>query len=641
MLSILSVSKSFGEQILFTDLTLHIGDGERVALIGPNGSGKTTLLRIIQGELSADKGSIQFPKNSIVGYLPQILVEIKNQTVMEEMLEPFCELKKLKREMEKREHQGMETEEEAKRYAEISNKFKDLNGFSLLHEAKVILRGMGFQEDDFRRETSEFSGGWQMRILLSRILLSKPDILLLDEPTNHLDVEALDWLENFLSGFKGIVLAITHDRYFLNKFTRRICELTGGKVLNYYGTYEDFLFEKAHTKESLRKRYFEQKKRIREIQRFINKFKAKKVMRGRVQSRIKLLEKMERIELPKESKTIRFIFPQPKRSGQVSLTLRNVKKSYGDNCVLEGINLTLERGEVIGIVGPNGIGKSTLLRILAGSEDLDSGERIVGHNVSIQYFSQEDLSLESQGTTVLEEAQIVAPELDISRLRSYLGAFLFTGDEVEKRIAVLSGGERSRLKLARMLLKPANILILDEPSNHLDVQGKEVLEEALEQFTGSIIIVSHDRFMLDKICTKTATILNTRLKIYWGNYSYFLEKRKDERTEEKREKGPFVSKKKKDKKRKRIEAERRQEIYSQKQDLEALENEILEKEQLLEEKERLLIDPEIYSHGEEVRNILEVIETIKTELEDLYFTFGEKRKRLNGIIDTLREEGSL
>lgn len=628
MLNLISLTKSFRDKELFSELSLHINDRERVGLIGPNGSGKTTLLKIITGEISPEKGKVIYPRNSLIGYLPQNLIELSGSTLMGEVLGGFTVIKEIRNELIKTESLGLKDEEDAKRYAEISNRYNELGGFLKEKEAKKILRGMGFGENDFERETGEFSGGWQMRILLSRILLMEPDILLLDEPTNHLDTETLNWLENFLSDFKGIIIAVTHDRYFLNRFTKRICELKNGKLKNYYGTYEDFLFERAQIKEATRKRYHEQKKKIEQIKRFINRFKAKKDMRGRVTSRIKMLERMERIELPKETKGIHFSFPQPRRSGLVVMKLSRIKKSYENNLVLDGIDFTLERGNKVGIVGPNGIGKSTLLRILAGKEGFDGGERNIGHNVSIQFFSQEDISLEAMGKTVLEEAQITAPEFDISRLRSYLGAFLFSGDDVEKRIDVLSGGERSRLKLARMLLKPANFLILDEPSNHLDLQGKEVLEEALIQFTGTVILVSHDRFLLDRVCNKTATIIDKQIKLYWGNYSYYLEKKEEEAVETKEEKKP-LSGKKKTKERKRIEAEKRQEIYKKKKEIEKIESSIVDKEKEIEEKEKLLLLPETYKVGEIVKKLMEEIEILKTEIEDLYFKFGEKQKKLD------------
>ncbi len=634
MLSLESISKSYGEQLLFSDLSLHINNGERVGLIGPNGSGKTTIFKIITGEIPPDKGLIHYPKNSIIGYLPQNFILMMGSSVMDEMFHGFLELRNLRRELYDMELHGMDTEYDAKRYAEISNSFKELNGFSIIQEAKHILRGMGFNESDFERGINEFSGGWQMRILLSRILLIKPDILLLDEPTNHLDLEALNWLENFLTGFKGIVIAVTHDRYFLNKFTKRICELHKGAIKNYYGSYEDFLFEKAHIKESVKKKYYEQNKRIRQSKQFINKFKARKDMRGRVRSRIKMLEKMERIELPKETKSIHFSFPQPKRSGSVPVKLSNIVKQYTKNHVLNGVDLAIQRGDSIGLVGQNGIGKSTLLRILAGVEGFSKGERTLGHNVSIQFFSQEDVTFEAKGKTVLDEAQITAPELDLSELRTYLGAFLFAGDDVHKRIEILSGGEQSRLKLAKMLLKPGNLLILDEPSNHLDIQGKEVLEEALTQFSGTIVLASHDRFMLDRICNKTATIVNGKLKLYWGNYSYYLEKRKEEFEEQKNKKQVY-SGKKKERERKRVEAEMRGEIYIVKKKIDGLEKVIGEKEKRLREKENLLLLPQTYKDGSNVKVLIKEINSLKGELDELYFSFGKMQTLLEQMKDTL------
>ena len=634
MLSIEALSKSFGIQHIFSNLTLHINEKERVGLIGPNGSGKTTLLRIIAGDISPDTGTVIYPRNATVGYLPQSLISLRGTTVMDEVMKSYPHILDIRNRLQDIENRGMHTQEIATEYATLSNEYREGNGFALEQHAIEILRGMGFSDNDAERQAESFSGGWQMRILISRLLLSQPDILLLDEPTNHLDTQALDWLEGFLSSFKGIIIAVTHDRYFLNRFTRRICELRKGTIKNYFGTYEDFLFEKAQVKETTRKRYFEQQKRIKEIQRFIYRFKAKKDMRGRVQSRIKMLEKMERIELPKESKTIHFQFPQPKRSGLVVMNLSGVSKSYGSTMVLEEINLILERGDIIGIVGPNGIGKSTLLRILAGRETTRRGVRTPGHGVSIQFFSQDDVALESSGKTVLEEAQLTAPELDISKLRAYLGAFLFTGNDVEKDIAVLSGGEQSRLKLAWMLLKPANLLILDEPSNHLDIEGKEVLEEALRQFSGTIVIVSHDRYLLDRICNKTATISDRRLQLFWGNYLYYLEKREEQKattaTKERR-----VSGKSKDKERKRAEAEIRQHMYLITQEIEELENRIMDTEQFLEKKEKMLLLPKTYQDGTVVKALMETIEKTKGKLEDLYFSFGEKHRKLDHLREML------
>ncbi|OQX53234.1 MAG: hypothetical protein B5M53_07205 [Candidatus Cloacimonas sp. 4484_209] len=633
MLNITSLKKSFGGKNIFTNLTLHINDGERIGLIGPNGSGKTTLLKIITGEISQDSGNVIYPKNSLIGYLPQTLVELQDTTLIEEVLSSFPEIAKIKKELLIFSQNQRMIETDAERYAILNNKYNELGGFAIEHEAKEILRGMGFKEDELNKKNSIFSGGWQMRILLSKILLTKPDILLLDEPTNHLDIETLNWLENFLKNFKGIIIAVTHDRYFLDKFTRRICELDNGIIKNYYGTYEDFLFEKNHMKESVRKKYQEQKKRIEQIQRFINKYRARKDMRKKVRSRIKMLEKMELIELPRENKGIHFTFPQPPRSGLIVVNLSQIKKSYGNNVVLDGVDLKLDRGDKLGIVGPNGIGKSTLLRIIAGKENFDSGERKIGYNVSLQYFSQEDSTVEAKGKTIFEEVQSVAPELEMTKLRSYLGAFLFSGSDVEKNINILSGGEKSRLKLAKMLLKPANLLILDEPTNHLDIKGKEVLEEALFHFTGTVVIVSHDRFTLDKVCNKIATIEDKKLKLYWGNYSYYLEKKQEERNENIEEKKK-ISRKNQSKERKRLEAQKRQKIYNYKKEAELLEKILMEQEEEISKKEKLLLLPETYKENKKVKELMKEIEKLKKELEDTYYSLGEKYK----IIDELKTE---
>ncbi len=634
MLSIETITKSFAGKQLFHEVTMHVSERERIGLIGPNGSGKTTLLRIIAGEISPDEGTVAYPKETSIGYLPQTLVSLRGTTAIDEVLKAYPQLSDVRIRLQELESKGMRIQKDAMEYAALNNRYREYNGFTLEHQAKSILRGMGFSEQEIESKTESFSGGWQMRIVMSRLLFAQPDILLLDEPTNHLDTQALDWLEDFLSSFKGIVIAVTHDRYFLNRFTRRICELRNGTMENYFGTYEDFLFEKAKVKHHIRKRYFEQQKKIKEIKNFIARFKAKKDMRGRVHSRIKMLEKMDIIELPKETKSIRFRFPQPERSGLVPMKLSSVSKRYGDKLVLENIDLTLKRADVLGIVGPNGIGKSTLLRILAGTEHADSGMRIPGHHIKIQFFSQEDITLASSGRTVLEEAQYAAPELSISTLRSYLGTFLFSGDDVEKSIEVLSGGEKSRLKLAKILLKPGNLLILDEPSHHLDIAGKEVLEEALRQFSGTIIIASHDRYLLDRICNKTATIIAHHLHLYWGNYSYYLEKREEPPLTPAKN-GARISGKSKQKERKRAEAEIRQQIYRMNQQIDEIEKRIMDTEQLLEQKEQLLLLPETFREGTAVKQLMQNISETKRELEDLYFSFGEKHRQLNHLKEML------
>ncbi len=633
MISLISLTKTFGGNTLFSDLTLHIKNNERVGLIGYNGSGKTTLLKIIKGELSADSGQVLYPKNTTIGYLPQDLVRLKDSTLMEETLSGFTKLLSVRGELRYLESKTNQTPREAELYALLNNEYNELNGFQKEYEAKTILVGLGFDENDFSRSIDTFSSGWQMRAVLSHILLMNPDIILLDEPTNHLDLETLDWLEAFLSKFKGIILTVTHDRYFLNKFTRRICELSSGKIKSYLGTYEDFLFEKSQTKETIRKKYFEQKKRIAEIRHFINKFRAKKDMRKQVRTRKKMLTRMKMVEIPKETKQMNFTFPQPRRSGIEVVNLLNISKSYNQNLVLKNINYTIERGDKIGLVGSNGIGKSTLLRIIAGKEKPETGEVKTGYSVSLQFFSNQDLTLEAKANTVLSEAQLTAPELDILHLRTYLAAFLFSKDSVDKEIKVLSGGEKSRLKLAKMLLKPGNLLLLDEPAGHLDIQGKEVLEEALCQFSGTIVLISHDRFMLNRVCSKTVTIENKKLKLYLGDYSYYLEKRKAD--EETKTQKPSQKPKKTVKHNKRLEAEKRQQIYKIKIKIEKLEDAIIGKENQIEEKEKLLLVPETFKNADVIKQTLTEISELKHELEELYYNVGNDYKALESLTNEL------
>jgi ATP-binding cassette subfamily F protein 3 len=407
-------------------------------------------------------------------------------------------------------------------YGEIQHRFEALGGYRLEAEAKIILDGLGFGADAIHRPLAEFSGGWRMRAALARLLLLRPDLLLLDEPTNHLDLESLAWLENFLAAYEGTVVIVSHDRYFLNRMVTAIADLTAGGVTLYHGDYDHFLVEREARQALLEAQARNQAKRVAEIERFIERFRYKASKARQVQSRVKMLDRMERVETEAAARRIHFSFPQPPRTGRLVARLTGVHKAYGDNVVYAGMDFQVERGDRVALVGVNGAGKSTLLKILAGALDFDAGERLLGSHVEVQYYAQHQLDALDPSRTVLEELEHAAPEAQISRLRTILGSFLFSGDAVEKKVGVLSGGEKARLALAKMLARPAALLCMDEPTNHLDLASKEVLEEALGGFTGTIVFISHDRYFINRIATQVVEVAHGHLTTHLGTYDDYL-----------------------------------------------------------------------------------------------------------------------
>jgi ATP-binding cassette subfamily F protein 3 len=435
----------------------------------------------------------------------------------------------LAREMAEVENEA--SEELMERYGDLQHQFEVLGGYHLESRAKAILGGLSFAPDDFHAPLANLSGGWRMRVALGRLLLQSPDLLLLDEPTNHLDLESLQWLEDFLAAYEGTVVIISHDRYFLNRVVDRIAELELGRFSLYVGDYDDYQAQKLARQEQLVAAQKSQAEQIEKMERFIRKFRYKATKARQVQSRIKQLDKIERVEVIRAPKRIHFRLPQPGRSGTVVGELRKVHKAYGDTVVYRGVDFRLLRGDRIALVGPNGAGKSTILKIIAGVLPFEAGERILGHNATVHYYAQHQLDALNPQHSVLEElASVADPEMQ-PRLRGILGAFLFSGDSVEKPVAVLSGGEKSRLALAKMLLRPANLLCLDEPTNHLDVTAREILEEALDQFEGTMLFISHDRYFINRIATKVVEVRDGRLAEYAGDYDYYLEKREEEQIE--------------------------------------------------------------------------------------------------------------
>jgi len=526
------ISKSFGGQVVFRDLTWHITTGQRVGLVGPNGAGKTTLCRILTGEMDADAGQVRRAKTATIGYLPQEIGSGGDGTVLGHLLAGFPEVSRLEADLELLAGEMAEdgtSEDLVHRYGDLQHQYEARGGYHLETRAKAILGGLGFTAEDAFKPLSIFSGGWRMRVALGRLLLQAPDLLLLDEPTNHLDLESLQWLEEFLAAYEGTVVIISHDRYFLNRVVDRIAELELGRFTLYVGDYDDYQAQKLARQERIEAAQRTQAEQIEKMERFIRKFRYKATKARQVQSRIKLLDRMERVEVIRAPKRIHFRFPQPARSGTTVCELRKVRKAYGDNVVYAGIDFRLLRGDRVALVGVNGAGKSTLLKIVAGILPFESGERILGHNVSVHYYAQHQLDALNPRNTVLEELAAVADVEMQPRLRAILGAFLFSGDDVEKPVTVLSGGEKSRLALAKMLLRPANLLCLDEPTNHLDVTAREILEEALDQFDGTMLFISHDRYFINRIATKVVEVREGRHWEYAGDYDYYIEKRDESR----------------------------------------------------------------------------------------------------------------
>jgi ATP-binding cassette subfamily F protein 3 len=527
------VSKGYGGQTLFRDVSWRIGERERIGLVGPNGAGKTTLCRILAGIEEPDRGRVTRPRGTSTGYLPQ---EVGGDggvgSVLAEVLGGFEDVWRLEREMEevaaalgKEPAGGDESTVETltRRYGELQHRFEALGGYRLEAEGRAILGGLGFRTDEMPRPLAEFSGGWRMRAALGRLLLLRPSVLLLDEPTNHLDLESLAWLENFLADYDGTVLVVSHDRYFLNRMVTSIAEVAPSGLALYQTDYDGYLVERQARRELAEAQARNQAKRVAEIERFIERFRYQATKARQVQSRVKMLERMERVDVGEGPRRIHFSFPEPPRTGRRVASLSSVRKAYGDNVVYAGVDLDVERGERAALVGVNGAGKSTLLRILAGVLPFDTGERTLGAHVAVHYYAQHQLDVLDPAATVLEEVERVAPEAARTRLRTLLGAFLFSGDAVDKKVAVLSGGEKARLALAKMLVRPAAFLCLDEPTNHLDLASREVLEDALAEFPGTIVFISHDRYFINRIATRVLEVAGGVLTSYPGNYDDYVE----------------------------------------------------------------------------------------------------------------------
>jgi len=531
MIHLRKVSLTFGKKPLFQEIDTTIGAHDQIGLVGSNGSGKTTFLRLLMGEQEPDSGEVEMPDYVSIGYLPQDGISVSGQTLYEEARSAFDDLLELQSKIEKAEAQMAEMDTSSQEFYDLvdaigawEKALEDHEPEKMRSRIERVLQGLGFHREDFERDTGEFSGGWQMRIALAKLLLKTPSLLILDEPTNHLDIVSQNWVEHYLAQYQGALIVISHDRAFLDAVTNRTLEVKLGELTSYKGNYSYYVKEREARKEQQRKAYENQQKEIKRQKEFINQFRSNAKKASMVQSRIKQLEKMEKIEPPKEEKKIFFRFPEPPPGSSKVVTLKNVHKAYGDNQVFHGLDLRIDQGDRIAVVGVNGAGKSTLARILAGVEPFQAGEREVGLNTVIGYFAQSQAEELDPAKSVLEEVEDAAADNPDANPRAALGALLFSGDDAHKKTDVLSGGERNRVALAKMLMQPANFLILDEPTNHLDIRSKEVLQDAINLFKGTVLLVSHDRMFLDAVINKVLEVAPGETRMLTCSVSEYIER---------------------------------------------------------------------------------------------------------------------
>jgi ATP-binding cassette subfamily F protein 3 len=646
MVSAVNIALQYGGKVLLREVGFRIGARDRIALVGSNGTGKSTLLRILLGEVLPDSGEVSRAKYVTVGYLPQEGVAASGRTLYEEAQSVFGDILETERRITEVQHQLSVTDPDSDEhrelvdvYGELQHKLETSDAFRMKATIEKVLTGLGFAAGDLRRRTEEFSGGWQMRIVLAKLLLEQPSLLLLDEPTNHLDLDSLQWLEEYIASYEGAVVIVSHDRRFLDNMTRRTFELSLGNLTEYAGNFSAYLLEREGRREQALAAWKNQQQQIKQTERFIERFRYKATKARQVQSRIKQLEKMERIEIEDEERGIRFHFPPAPMSGRTVMELRGIQKRYGSLSVFEGLDFDLGRGDRVAFVGVNGAGKSTLARIIAGVEPVTGGVRTVGHNVQISYFAQHQAEELSPSNDVLQTVDEVATGEIRKHLRTLLGSFLFSGDDVFKRVAVLSGGEKSRLALAKMLLLPANLLVMDEPTNHLDVRSKAVLQDALEDFEGSCVIVSHDRDFLDPLVNKVLEFRRGRVKTFPGNVSDYIDAKKREGHSELLLKPSSRAQAPGERERKRREAEERQRRYERVRPVQdrvaQLERRIDEYERRKQECEELMGDPDFYKNGDRVRETTAEYKELEAALTDAYYRWND----LTAELERLSHEG--
>jgi ATP-binding cassette subfamily F protein 3 len=633
------IRRQFGAQVLFDGLSWMIPRGARLGFVGPNGAGKTTLLRILAGLDTPDVGEVNRPSALQIGYLPQEVETVEEGSVLSVVLDGFAGLKSLEGEIERLEHrmadmtQGdPDMDAVAAAYGDARHRFEAVGGDRVEARAKAILSGLGVAQARFHSPLSVLSGGWRMRVVLARLLLGSPDLLLLDEPTNHLDLEAIRWLEDFLSTFEGAFVVVSHDRYFLNRMVTEIVELDRGRLTSYPGNYDGYLAERAAREEALEEAARLQAREIARVERFVERFRYKATKAKQVQSRLRALEKVERIEAPSRARRIRFGFPEAPRSGDDVVRGEKFAKAFGDTVVYRDADLLLRRGDRAALVGPNGAGKSTLLKLLSGRLLPDDGRLDLGHNVVVKYYAQHQLDALDPRASVLEEMEKAADPGMIQRLRSLLGCFLFSGADVDKRVAVLSGGEKARLALARMLIRPANLLLLDEPTNHLDLKSREVLEDALDEYDGTLVVISHDRYFINRIATSIAEIGGGRIDFYPGDYDTYLERMKREEEDAPREaaggaQDEAALARLRARETKREEAEERNRKYRERQAAEKrlapVEKEIASLEARVRELAALQADPAVFRDARRAREVGRDRQEAEDRLRALYARWEE------------------